>query len=967
MAVAIAAVNGQIEGIEAGLSELTDYVMGLEEQLDILSATTLSNIVALQEDLETQKAAVEKLLNSTTDEALAAELENVIALITDIQNNYGQAIGNLEARLNDVEDVLAAKFESQETFIAQLSQVVNTLVDDVDKNKTDIESLWAEIAGEDANSIRSQMGVLANNIVAIQGELETLHVLVASRLASLTFIPKEIIDGVEGLTYGTFTYNALTLVDKDSKDEIAEEATAETEVTPAVYAYYKVSPLSIDMELLKDKLAFTLVKDADYIATRAASTEDFSMTPEFVSYDAAKGILEVKVNIKGTAATGSKMTMFALQVDEVTSDYATVLKNDLADIEIADEMLEDEDAPADNHYRRAIKGINGVDADAAISSVSAWNSADGVEVDAELVYNDKNGLDLNTIVFAHEVAATAGLDCPKVANIEKFGFVWKYEVVKNYGIGDPVTPQEEFVSLSEEGVLKARVYDTEGRAAIGRTPIIRASLVDTNNNNAIVKCAYIKVRIVDADAPVEPVAVTMNVEDFEFVCGQSDVNGVTVREINLKIYNTLGLSYEQFLNSYPTFEDWGALQTPAHVGTVTASNNSSNPGEGTDVISWTLTEEELWANAGEEVSHIIRYYNASGANYVAFELKANVKEIQKEFDLKKADFISNYWDANKTYTMFNVAVPTSTTDDNAANCTFINNLNAPFTTWAVNNTENAVPGLVKLDARVTDVNYFFCKEVEAIEEIGSEEKAVKVTFIVSADGQTLSAYEGTDATLAEVIATIDNDGTGYTPSTIEYNKTSDLAKKLLNTDEMYTLIGAVGEVCDDDTKTVSITFEGEDHFKAEFIRPVNISEQAADNFIDGVDFGEKGSFIRLEDLIAPYDWRGRQFSDYENYWGFYGDFKISVDVQSAQCNLNGVHQAVPVTVQLDTEMATAGSTITMGTGADALTSKYGFLTYKNNGTNVSEFEIYVKVTVEYGWGIIETEEIVVKVDSTINN
>ena len=57
----------------------------------------------------------------------------------------------------------------------------------------------------------------------------------------------------------------------------------------------------------------------------------------------------------------------------------------------------------------------------------------------------------------------------------------------------------------------------------------------------------------------------------------------------------------------------------------------------------------------------------------------------------------------------------------------------------------------------------------------------------------------------------------------------------------------------------------------------------------------------------------------------------------------------------------------MGSGADKLTSDYGFITYKNNGTAVSAFNIYVKVTVDYGWGTIKTGFITVPVASTITN
>ena len=78
--------------------------------------------------------------------------------------------------------------------------------------------------------------------------------------------------------------------------------------------------------------------------------------------------------------------------------------------------------------------------------------------------------------------------------------------------------------------------------------------------------------------------------------------------------------------------------------------------------------------------------------------------------------------------------------------------------------------------------------------------------------------------------------------------------------------------------------------------------------------------------------------------------------------LNGVRQAVPVTVELK-----ANTNTTMGSGDDAKTSQYGFITYKNNGTKVSAFNIYVKVTVEYGWGTIKTDFITVPVSSTITN
>ncbi|MBE6281153.1 MAG: hypothetical protein E7095_03685 [Bacteroides sp.] len=925
----IATVSGKVEAIDADINELKGLVTTEDGK-------TLADIAAVVADLEEQVAALQ---------AGGVASEEITGLIESLQGQLNTVTGNVWTLIEDVDAIMTAIAGNQENVDAAIADLNQRLAN----SYGELDELWAEINGEGANSIRTQMGQLANLINELQTQYNTLSVLVAPQLGSLTFIPYEIIDGVEGLTYGSFSYKALTLKDKDNKDgkEKADSATTATVVNPTVYAYYHVSPKGIAIDSIKNKLAFTLVKDASYTETRAASSKDFAMTPEFDSYDAATGVLKVKVNVTGTAATAEKMTLFALQADQVTSDYALIHKSDMDDIEIADEKLAKD---IDNHYRRAIKGINGVDDEAYIADVTAWESPEDVEVDTTLVYNDTKGLDLNTIVTAHAV----GSECT-VADIEKYGFAWKFEVVKNYGIGTPATPQEEFVTLSEAGVLTARVYETEGRAAIGRTPIIRVSLIDTNNNNAIVKCAYIKVRIIDsAAAPQEPVAVTMEVDPFEFDCAE-DANGVTVKEINLKIYNELGLSYEQFLEAYPVFEDWGALQTPAHIGTVTPSDNSENPGEGTDVITWTITEQELWDNAGKEVTHIIRYYNDTKTNYVAFQLKSTIGGIHKKYNIAKADFISNYWNEAKEWTKFNVAVPSSTTDEDPANCTFINNLNAPFTTWAANSTEG-VPGILKLDKNVKDIEFYFCKEVADIKKIGD----INVIFSISEDGLTLYGKKKA-ADTPQIIATINNEDATW-GNVVTYNKESDLAKELLNAGPaaMYTYIGAKGYVCGQNAKEVTITFDGKDHFQANFIRPVNIAEKAADNFIDGVDVGEKGSFIRLEDLIDPYDWRDRYFKDYKNYWGYYGEFKVEVDTENAECNLNGVTQAVPVTVVLEQSDATS-----MGDGADKKESKYGFLTYKNNGTKVSEFEIYVKVKVTYGWGVIETKPITVKVASTI--
>ena len=623
--------------------------------------------------------------------------------------------------------------------------------------------------------------------------------------------------------------------------------------------------------------------------------------------------------------------------------------SDLAIADPAAEAAKKGIADKDEHYRTKIAAV---DADAYNQKV-VWaegntEAESKTYCDTIVVYNQS--LDLTKCVEAHELACEGG-DKIKVADLEKLGLSFAFDVVKNYKVGNPVTDQADFVTLAD-GVLTPKVYETEGRAAIGRTPIVRVRLMDGEN---LVKVAYIKVFIADETSAPVTNQYELTIENFKYDCDDAAASKLsTVKDTNVQVYNEIGLSKEQFHATYPYFYDYGANQTPADLGTCEETTDAET--QATHVIKWTISKDALWENASKQLTHRVRYYageNQTGA-YVELVLKATVEDIQKSYNVAKADFISNYWDADKTYTKFNVAVPSSTTDADPTHCTFVNDLNSPFTTWAKNSTEGT-PGVLKLDKAVTGIEYFFCADdIKNITKIGD----INVVFTTDADGTTLYATVGG---VKEEIAVINNAGS-TAPNTVTYNKNSAIAKQLLNTGAMYTYIGATGRVCDDETKVVTITFDNEDHFQANFIRPVNIAEQAADNFIDAVDFGEKGSFIRLEDLIAPYDWRDRYFSDYANYWGFYGPFTITADVDNAECDLNGVRQAVPVTVELK-----ANTNTTMGSGDDAKTSQYGFITYKNNGTKVSAFNIYVKVTVEYGWGTIKTDFITVRVSSTITS
>ena len=196
------------------------------------------------------------------------------------------------------------------------------------------------------------------------------------------------------------------------------------------------------------------------------------------------------------------------------------------------------------------------------------------------------------------------------------------------------------------------------------------------------------------------------------------------------------MSKTEFHNYYQSFSD---VTVTGDVGDVTEVNaGDNNTQEGTHVLQWTISEADLWAHAGKTVTNVVRYAVAPGSsNYVEIKLTANIGDLKKSYDIAASQFISEYWDADKTYAKFNVSVPTSLTDNTAANCVFVNDLNSPFVT---NNL-----GILKLDNAVTKIVYTFSDAMKGSKKIGGK----NYTFTLSADRLNLMVGN-------EVIATISN-------------------------------------------------------------------------------------------------------------------------------------------------------------------------------------------------------------------
>ena len=844
-------------------------------------------------------------------------------------------------------------------------------VDGNTETKTGI--MWKTASNDAITAVMGEEDLKLSHVLKSDGTYGEYTISLSSNLRGIVFMKdgdsRAYVDGVPAIRISSFEYKALSAgATKDSKAEIWTEGAAKV-VNPETYAYYHVNPANASEEQLKN-LIFALEANGDFIKSRANASADFAAKPEFVEFK--DGILKVKVNVTGTPATAEKITTVALQAqrkngETVTSDYVTIFKKDMDPLYLADVEKINKSTPEDYHYRRGTVGISVKDTEAGakVKNSLVWSEdAQKKEVvDTVVAYNGQ--LDLSTFVGVHQKSSTG---CSVVKDLTPLGMSIKYEVVKNYILGDNKTDQKDFVTVTEDGIVTPKVFNTTGQAAIDRTPIVRVSLMNGSN---VVQVAYVKIKIVKP-SEIKPAKdpIPLTVDEFKFVCGQDGKSETTVEQINVQLYNKLGMSKNEFHKAYPYFTDCAHVK--ADVGTVKAKPEADAEGGMTYLYTWTIKNEDLWKHAGEEVSNEIVFRNAAtnATDSVVVVLKSKIKGVKKTYNVWKtkgevpagenAHYYAEYWNATKEYAKLNVQTPNESETD-ASKCLFVSDLNAPFYNK---------DGQLYLDESITNLQYFFCTGTDGVAAI-KDINGTKVTFTVSADGLELhaSAKVGDVTYTNELIATINNtEATGVydvkRKNSIVLNKENELAKYLLNTNKLYTFIGAKANVCGEPTKEVSITFDGKDHFQANFIRPINITTNANDNFIDGVDFGEKGSFITIEDLISPSDWRidaktgkNRLFKDHMTYWDFYGPFTVEALIDEAKCDLNGELQDVPATIVLAQSDATS-----MG-GAN---SKYGFITYRNNGAGVQNaFNLYIPVKVKYGWGEIVTDPIKVNVATTI--
>ena len=707
------------------------------------------------------------------------------------------------------------------------------------------------------------------------------------------------------------------------------KATVDSYVRPVIAGTYYLNPSSATKEQIK-KIT-VLSADKEYInKTRAAASN-----PEVESYEVKDGILTVY--FKATtelieAISSSKITVLAIRVETeagntITDEYRAIYATDYKNVILGDKAKKAAAAPEHHLY-----GTTSGKADDAIQAAA----------DYEVAYNSTTGIDLaDKVITCYDDVAANNTDLTmSAAELAKLGLKYDFHLCA-YIDGTNKTNQSDFARLTGS-VLYPKLFNETATpyAAVGRQPLVRVQLLDTKANNKVVSTGWIKVMITKDKAPAIDAPFTFDA--FTNQCADK-VFALTVEQMNVKVYNKLGMDYKMFKTIYeaadPLYTGEGVVTEVADAGEVTQ----------TDLLKWTISQADmrLALQKSSDVGSlkaVVTYKPKAGYedsySDVTITLSTKVNAIAA-VSIPASNKIAEYWDAEKTYVRLNVVVPGTLTDD----CAFAVDL------------DNTFEGNKPIITGATAYKYIFASKNVNREEDGLSGTTYKLS--VSDDGLTLKATAGGTT---QNVAVIDADGV------VTYQNT-DFAKDLLNIASHNSVASAgfyawinIKATTGECALELPIT-NGE--YRAYFLRPIDVAAGEG-KFQDAVD---NGSTVNMLDLLSFSDWRNKAFSTTENagYFNYYGIEQITVDIDNITTNLNGndinTKKLSEVTTQL--VITQTGNKVNPIPAAPTKDT-YGTVTYTNNGNAVGAFKLRLPVTVTYKWGTVKSY-VIIPVEKTLGN
>jgi len=881
--------------IEAELVDVSAKISAVDSKYNTLAATvetlaTKSEVEAALVSLKTELAAL-YLQQATFNDYKAivttqfADLQTQIDAINVKVDANTAKITTLETKISELTAQLTSAIATAKT--EAITEAVNKALAADATQAVTLETMWkAYVALQLDNyvdkstyetkmtEIKGQLEDLSAQISAINADLNTMNAIFSHRLTSMAFVPETYVAGIPTIIFSTLYY-------KDINQPAPQTLYSSTMQSQAKY---RLNPNGVTRSDIKD-----FVYTGEQAETKGLGSDNPAPI-SVVTDNYENGLLTLNVTKTASFATAPKFDIVSLKATLADKALTSAEKQAGTEVSVySDYVRATEVALSSDNLNIAKKGALSNHFSDLQKTQGVVVGAEDVASEASFVYNGQ--LDLKDVVAScYLINGTHS-----AFNNAAYGLHYRFALASapyNITVAGATTNQQDFASVTEDGIMKAKVYDQNPlSAAAGRTPIVKVELVDAQNR--VLDRAFFKVKI--AANKKADINVVYN-ETITLGC-TSHLFTIGVEQINKEVYNVLPMSHAQF---------WGNYEIKSSTSAITAKPYIANVGEGSQLsteIRWNVPDIQFGVipDAGKDFTAVFTVESAfADTDNPDVVFTFNIKVVKPATSIVGKEL--TYWTADQSAVKVNVAVPGSGFGAfNPSNCVYSADL-----TNAFNKDAN---GNVKLN------NANACGELKFV--------------LVSTTPSTAQGISINDD-----VITFDRS----TANTVAINAL-----------EAGTLTANVKAYYEFNGNIINLMT-----FNVQFIKPLSLSVVTDGSFTDAVTGGSiiNYSYFHTPDNIDVLvtDWRGTSLVPASQLWGFYGLDGVSFDTNKAKTNLKEVAgNLVP------TAGYTAGARPTDVLLSQYNFGGVTYLKYVNNGTPLTmDYELYIPVTITHKWGTLST-------------
>nr|WP_321374563.1 hypothetical protein [uncultured Bacteroides sp.] len=623
-------ISAQISAVDSKYNTLVEKVETLATKSEVEAA-----LLSLKTDLAAlylQKATFNDYKTIVTTQF--ADLQTQIDVINGKVDANTTKITTLETKITELTAQLTSAIATAKT--EAIAQAVNTALAADAQQAVTLEAMWKAYVAQQLDNyvdkstyeakmteIKDQLEDLSAQISAINVNLNTMNAIFSHRLTSMAFVPETYVAGIPTIIFSTLYY-------KDMNQQAPQTLYSSTMQSKAKY---RLNPNGVTRSDIKDfvytgEQAETKGLGSDNPAPISVVTDNFE-----------NGLLTLNVTKTASFATASKFDIVSLKATLADKALTSAEKQAGTEVSVySDYVRATEVALSSDNLNIAKKG--------ALNNHFSDNqlAAQDVASDASFVYNGQLDLEKDVVASCYFNGTHSAF------NNAAYGLHYRFALASNpYNItvAGATTNQQDFATVSEDGIMKAKVYDQAPlSAAAGRTPIVKVELVDAQNH--VLDRAYIKIKIAANKAPKKTVTYA---ETIVLGC-TSHLFTIGVEQINKEVYNVLPMSHAQF---------WGNYEIKSSTSAITAKPYIANVGEGSQLsteIRWNVTDSQFGVipNEGKDFTAVFTVEPTfADTDYPDVEFVFNIKVVKPATSIVGKEL--TYWTADQSAFKVNATVP----------------------------------------------------------------------------------------------------------------------------------------------------------------------------------------------------------------------------------------------------------------------------------------------------------------------